>query len=40
MIEFDDMIADKEANKNLSPVVTKLFLKGGKFNLLLCHNVM
>ena len=29
------MIADKEANKKLSPIVTGLFLKGKKLNILL-----
>ena len=30
---FDDMIADMESNKNLSPKVTELFLKGRKLNI-------
>ena len=29
LIVFDDMIADKESNKNVSPIVTELFLRGG-----------
>ena len=33
MIVFDDMIADIESNKNLSPIVTELFLRGGKLNI-------
>ena len=33
LIEFDDMIADMEFNKKLSPIVTKLFLKGRKLNI-------
>ena len=28
LIVFDDMIGDMEANKNLSPIVTELFLRG------------
>ena len=27
------MIADIESNKNLSPIVTELFLRGGKLNI-------
>ena len=30
---FDDLIADIEANKKLSPVVTELFLRGSKLNI-------
>ena len=30
---FDDMIADMESNKNLSPFVTESFLRGGKHNI-------
>ena len=30
---FDDMIADIDSNKKLSPVVTELFLRGGKLNI-------
>ena len=30
LIAFDDMIADMENNKKLSPIVTELFLKGRK----------
>ena len=33
LIEFDDMIADMEANKKLSPIVTELFLKGRALNI-------
>ena len=29
------MIADMESNKNLSPIVTELFLRGRKLNILL-----
>ena len=32
---FDDMIADMECNKKLSPIVTELFLRGRKLNILL-----
>ena len=30
---FDDMIADMESNKKLSPIVTELFLRGRKLNI-------
>ena len=30
---FDDMIADMEADKKLSPIVTELFLRGRKLNI-------
>ena len=33
LIVFDDMIADMESNKNVSPIVTELFLKGRKLNI-------
>ena len=32
---FDDMIADMESNNTLSPIVTELFLRGRKLNILL-----
>ena len=32
---FDDMIADIEPNKKLSPIVIKLFLRGRKINVFL-----
>ena len=32
-IVFDDMIADMESNKKLSPIVTELFLRGSNFNI-------
>ena len=32
---FDYIIADMESNKKLSPVVTELFLRGRKLNILL-----
>ena len=35
LIVFDDMIADTESNKKLSPIVTKSFLRGRKLNILL-----
>ena len=33
LIVFDDMIADMESNKKLSPTVTELFLRGRKLNI-------
>ena len=33
LIVFDDMIADMESNKTLSPIVTELFLRGRKVNI-------
>ena len=33
LIVFDDMIADIESNKKLSPIVTELFLRGRKINI-------
>ena len=30
---FDDMIAHMKSNKKLSPIVTKLFLRGLKLNI-------
>ena len=35
LIVFDDMIADMESNKKLSPTVSELFLRGRKLNILL-----
>ena len=32
-IVFDNMIADIESNKNISPIVTELFLRGRKFTI-------
>ena len=34
LIMFDDLIADVGVNKVLSPLVTKLFMRGRKLNLL------
>ena len=34
LIVFDDMIADMESNNKLSPIVTALFLRGRKLNIL------
>ena len=34
LILFDDMIADMESNKKSSPIVTELFLRGKKLNIL------
>ena len=33
LIVFDDMIADMESNKKLSPKVTELLLRGRKLNI-------
>ena len=33
LIVFDDMIADMEANKNLSLIVSELLLRGRKLNI-------
>ena len=33
MIVFDDMIADILSNKKLNPIVTELFIRGGKLNI-------
>ena len=33
LIVFDDMIADVEAKKKLSPIVTELFMRGRKLNI-------
>ena len=33
LIVFDDMIADMESNKNASPIVTELYLRGRKVNI-------
>ena len=35
LIVFDDMVADMESSKKLSPIVTELFLSGRKLNILL-----
>ena len=35
LIIFDDMIADMLSNKNLNPIVTKLFIGGRKLNIFL-----
>ena len=35
LLVFDDMIADMESNKKLSPIVTEFFLRGRKLNILL-----
>ena len=37
LIVFDDMIADMERNQKLSPIVTELFLRGRKLNILLYY---
>ena len=33
LIVFDDIIADMKSNKNTSPIVTELFLKGRKLTI-------
>ena len=33
LIVFDDMIADMEFNKKLSPIIPELFLRGRKLNI-------
>ena len=33
LIVFDDLIADMESNKTVSPIVPKLFLRGIKLNI-------
>ena len=33
LIVFDDMVADMESNKKLSPIVTELFLRGRKLHI-------
>ena len=42
LIVFDDMIADTESNKKLSPIVSELFLRGRNsiFHLFLFHNLI
>ena len=44
LIGFDDMIADMESNKKLSPIVTELFLIERKLNISLVfissHNLI
>ena len=42
LIMFDDMIADIQSNKKLSPTFTELFLGGRKLNipLLLFYNLI
>ena len=35
LILFDDMIADMINNKKLNPVVTELFIRGRKLNILI-----
>ena len=33
LIVFDDMIADMETDKNVSSIITELFLRGRKLNI-------
>ena len=35
LIVFDDMIADMISNKKLNPIVTELFIRGIKLNILI-----
>ena len=32
---FEDVIADIKANKKVSPIVTELFMRGSKLNILI-----
>ena len=40
LIVFDDMIADMESSKKISPIVTKLFLRGRKCFIYFCITVL
>ena len=42
LMVFDDMIADMESKRILSPIVTELFLRGRKLNIsiFLYHNLI
>ena len=33
LVVFDDMMADMESSKNLSPITAELFLRGRKLNI-------
>ena len=33
LVVFDDVIADMPNNKKLNPIVTELFIRGGKLNI-------
>ena len=33
LIVFDDIIPDMLSNKNVNPIVTELFIRGGKLNI-------
>ena len=35
IIVYDDMIANMRSNKNLNPIVTELFIRGGNLNIFL-----
>ena len=39
LIVFDDVIADMESNKQLSSIVTELFLKGKKTQYFACFYI-
>ena len=38
LVVFDDMIADMESNKKLSPIVTELFLRGRKIDIFISQS--
>ena len=40
LIVFDDMIADIESHKNLSPIVTEFFLRVRKLDISLVHKTI
>ena len=42
LIVFDDVLADMEANKKLSPIFTQFLIRGRKLNISLClfHNLI
>ena len=39
LVVFDDMILDMQSNKNLSPIVTELFLRGKKAQYFTCFYI-
>ena len=40
LIVFDDMIADMLSNKKRNPIVTELFIRGRKRNILLYRKIL
>ena len=43
LIIFNDMIADMLSNKKLNPIVTEIFIRGGKLNIffaLITHFIL